>query len=264
MENNQISYVTSHLQGGLGNYMFQIAAALGISNRDNKQLKIDISDIAVIHSPIELYYKNIFRKINFGLVSEYEFVHSSHHSPIEFLEIPKINGSLILDGYYQNEKYFNHCKNDILNLYEIDDDTHAYLTEKYPEVLSNDTCSLHVRRGNYVDRQHFHPLQTIGYYENSVSIIGEDKLYFIFSDDINWCKENLNFIKNKIFVSDNLDYQDMYLMSMCKNNIIANSSFSWWGAWLNKNDNKKVIYPSLWFKNGPNTTEIGCENWIKI
>jgi hypothetical protein len=115
-----------------------------------------------------------------------------------------------------------------------------------------------------VDRQNFHPLQTLSYYEKSVSIIGEDKLYVIFSDDINWCKENLNFIKNKIFVTDNLDYQDMYLMSMCKNNIIANSSFSWWGAWLNKNTNKKVVYPYIWFNFGPDASQIGCENWIKI
>jgi len=262
--NNQLSYVTSRLRGGLGNYMFQIAAALGISIRDNKQLKIDISDISVIHSPLDLYYKNIFRKVNFDLVSDYEYIHSSDHSPIQFLEIPNINGNLKLDGYYQNEIYFKDYKNDVLSLYEIDNETQKYLTKKYPEVLSNNMCSLHVRRGNYVNKQHFHPLQTIGYYETSVSIIGEDKLYFIFSDDITWCKENLSFIKNKIFVSENLDYQDMYLMSMCENNIIANSSFSWWGAWLNKNENKKVIYPHKWFNIGFDTSQIGCENWIKI
>jgi hypothetical protein len=258
------SYVSSHLQGGLGNYMFQISAALGISKRDNKKLKIDLSDIAIIHSPIELYYENVFRKVLFGDVLDYEVVHSSHGKPIEFLDIPKIKGNLKLDGYYQNEKYFNFCKNEILDLFEIDNNTQTYLTEKYSDVLSQDTCSLHVRRGNYVDRQNFHPLQTISYYEKSVSIIGEDKLYVIFSDDINWCKENLNFIKNKIFVTDNLDYQDMYLMSMCKNNIIANSSFSWWGAWLNKNTNKKVVYPYIWFNFGPDASQIGCENWIKI
>lgn len=261
---NQLGCVTSTLQGGLGNYMFQIAAALGISIRDDKELRIDISDITVVHSPLELYYKNIFRKINFGSVSEYDYLHHSHHSPIQFLEIPKINGNIKLDGYYQNERYFNDCKNEILSLYEIDDDTQSYLTKKYSDVLLNDTCSLHVRRGNYVNKQDFHPLQTISYYEKAVSIIGEDKFYLIFSDDINWCEENLTFIKNKVFISENLDYQDMYLMSMCNNNIIANSSFSWWGAWLNKNKDKKVIYPSRWFSVGIDTSQIGCENWIKI
>ena len=88
------SYVSSHLQGGLGNYMFQISAALGISKRDNKKLKIDLSDIAIIHSPIELYYENIFRKVLFGEVLDYEVVHSSNGKPIEFLEIPKIKGNL--------------------------------------------------------------------------------------------------------------------------------------------------------------------------
>jgi predicted phosphodiesterase len=81
---------------------------------------------------------------------------------------------------------------------------------------------------------------------------------------IEWCESNLNFIENKIFISGNLDYQDLYLMSMCNHNIIANSSFSWWGAWLNNHNNKKVIFPSLWFNNGINTSEIGGENWIKI
>jgi hypothetical protein len=89
-------------------------------------------------------------------------------------------------------------------------------------------------------------------------------LFLIFSDDIEWCKSNLDFIKNKIFISGNLDYQDLYLMSMCNHNIISNSSFSWWGAWLNNHKNKKVIYPSRWFNFSADTSEIGGENWIKI
>ena len=264
MDNNQISYVTSHLKGGLGNYMFQIAAAMVISKRDNKELKIDISDISTIHNPVESYYKNIFRNINFGEILNYNFIHKLQNNPMSFMGIPKINGNLKLDGYFQNEKYFKHYKDDILKLYEIDSDTNFYLHNKYSEILNQNTCSIHVRRGDYVEKQNFHPLQPIEYYQKSISIIGDDCLYLIFSDDIDWCKNNFNFIKNKIFISGNLDYQDLYLMSMCTNNIIANSSFSWWGAWLNKNENKKVIYPSLWFKNGPNTTEIGCEKWIKI
>ena len=259
-----MSYVSSHLQGGLGNYLFQISAAYGISKRDNKELKIDTSDIAVVHSPLDLYFNNILRNISFGEINYFESIHNSDHSPITFIDIPVINGNLKLDGYYQNEKYFKEYRNEILELFEIDEDTKTYLKEKYSDIIFENTCSIHVRRGNYVERQNFHPLQSIEYYKQAISIIGNQTLFLIFSDDIEWCKSNLDFIENKIFISGNLDYQDLYLMSMCNHNIIANSSFSWWGAWLNNNNNKKIIYPSFWFNNGPDSSEIGGENWIKI
>jgi hypothetical protein len=256
--------VSPQLKGGLGNYIFQIAASYYTSIRDNREMVVDISDISIIHSPIDLYYNNIFRKIKF--VSEYSN-YSSHEpiQPIQYSEIPNPKNNLKLKGYYQNEKYFKNLRQDILNLFEIDSETYEFITMKYSDVLSGNTCSLHVRRGNYVQKSHFHPVQTINYYKESVSKIGEDLDYLIFSDDIDWCKENLGFIKNKTFINGNIDYQDLYLMSMCKNNIIANSSFSWWGAWLNNNDNKKVIYPSNWFGvQFLDTSEIGCENWIKL
>lgn len=258
------AYVSSHLQGGLGNYLFQISAAYGVSLRHDKELKIDISDISVIHSPLESYYSNILRNITFGDVDEFELVHGSHHSPITYLDIPLVEGNLKLDGYYQNERYFKEYRNEVLSLFEIDDSTKEYLNKKYSDICFDNTCSIHVRRGNYVEKQDFHPLQTIEYYKRAISIIGEKTLFLIFSDDIEWCEENLDFIENKIFISGNLDYQDLYLMSMCSHNIIANSSFSWWGAWLNKHNDKKIIYPSFWFKNGPESHEIGGENWIKI
>lgn len=258
------NYVSTHLQGGLGNYLFQIASAYAISKRDNKELKIDISDIAIIHSPLELYFDNILKNISFGVVNNFEFIHQSNHTPISFMGIPSVKGNIKLDGYYQNEKYFKEYSREILKLYEIDKTTENYLLDKYSTVAFKNTCSIHVRRGNYVDRQNVHPLQSIDYYKQAISIIGEKTLFLIFSDDIEWCESNLNFIENKIFISGNLDYQDLYLMSMCNHNIIANSSFSWWGAWLNNHNNKKVIFPSLWFNNGINTSEIGGENWIKI
>jgi hypothetical protein len=258
------SYVSSHLQGGLGNYLFQISAAYGISKRDNKELKIDITDISIGHSPIELYFNNILRNITFGPVNDLQYIHYSDYAPIKFINIPVINGNLKLDGYYQNEKYFKEYRDDILDLFKIDDTTKNHLTEKYSDISFENTCSIHVRRGDYVAKQNFHPLQTIDYYKHSISIIGENTLFLIFSDDIEWCKSNLDFIKNKIFISGNLDYEDLYLMSICNHNIIANSTFSWWGAWLNNHKNKKVIYPSLWLNSGADTSEIGGENWIKI
>jgi hypothetical protein len=140
------------------------------------------------------------------------------------------------------------------------------LSKKYGDVLSLNTCSIHVRRGDYIGLQNFHPVQPVSYYEEAVKIVGDDKHFLIFSDDINWCKENFTFLKNKTFVLNNLDYEDLYLMSMCKNNIISNSTFSWWGAWLNRNENKQVIIPSKWFGisySHLNTNDLYCEGWIK-
>jgi hypothetical protein len=256
--------VSPQLKGGLGNFLFQIAASYYASKKYNRQLEIDISDISVIHSPIESYYNNIFRKLKF-INQYYDYTVDEPFQPIQFSEIPNPHNNLKLKGYYQNEKYLNEFSDEILDLFEVDLETLRYLQSKYSDILKNNTCSLHVRRGNYVEKSDFHPLQSVEYYKQSISVIGDDLHYLIFSDDINWCKENLNFIKNKTYIMDNMDYQDLYLMSMCDNNIIANSSFSWWGAWLNKNYNKKVIYPSNWFGvSFLDTSEIGCKNWIKI
>jgi len=122
------------------------------------------------------------------------------------------------------------------------------LENKYGNV-SNYT-SLHVRRTDYVQKAGFHPPCSMEYYEKALSIIEGNVL--VFSDDLDWCKET--FLGDRFtFISGNRDYQDLFLMSMCKNNIIANSSFSWWGAWLNTNLNKKVIAPKKWF--GPHLKE---------
>jgi hypothetical protein len=158
-------------------------------------------------------------------------------------------------------------RNEILELFKIDDETNQKLFNKYGEILNLDTCSIHVRRGDYLGLQNHHPIQPIEYYQKAINIIGEEKHFLIFSDDIKWCEENFSFLKNKTFVSENLDYEDLYLMSMCNNNILANSTFSWWGAWMNQNENKQVIIPSKWFGISNlhlNTNDLFCDKWIKL
>jgi hypothetical protein len=255
--------VSPQLKGGLGNFLFQISAAYYVSLRDNREFIVDVSDLSEGHSSLKLYLDNIFRKIKF--ISHYNngFIHEPTQ-PIKYSEIPNPNSNLKLKGYYQNENYIKHIRQEILDLFEIDDRTKNFLNEKYSKLLKTQNCSLHIRRGDYLKSNGFHPTQSIEYYENAISIIGNDVNYLIFSDDIEWCKSNLDFITNKTYITNNLDYQDLYLMSMCENNIIANSSFSWWGAWLNKNNNK-VIYPSNWFGvSFLDTSEIGCDGWLKI
>ena len=103
------------------------------------------------------------------------------------------------------------------------------------------------------------------YYKNALDIIGGYENLYVFSDDINWCKTNLKF-KNMVFVEGNDDVEDLWLMSLCDHNIIANSSFSWWGAWLNINPNKKVISPKRWFGEQTNLSsdDIIPVSWTKI
>jgi len=255
-------FITTKLMGGLGNYLFQIAAAYSISIRDHKEFICDISDEIIVHTPYLSYKNNIFRKLK---LSDHPLSCQIYKEPFfHFSEIPKVNNSIKLDGYFQSEKYFENLKNEIKNLFEISEIDKNYLIQKYNRELNFDTVSLHVRRGNYINLSSYHENQTIEYYNKAISYLGQNYHFLIFSDDIEWCKQNFQSLKNKTFVEGNLDYQDLYLMSMCNNNIIANSTFSWWGAWMNNNTNK-VIAPSKWFGPGlshNNTKDLYCDNWI--
>jgi hypothetical protein len=254
-------FITTKLMGGLGNCLFQIAAAYSISIRDHKEFICNISDEIIVHTPYLYYKNNIFRKLK---LSDHLLSCQIHKEPFfHFSEIPKVDGSIKLDGYFQSEKYFENVKNEIKNLFEISEIDKNYLIQKYSRELNFDTVSLHVRRGNYIGLNYYHENQTIEYYNKAINHLGQDYHFLIFSDDIEWCKQNFQFLKNKTFVEGNLDYQDLYLMSMCNNNIIANSTFSWWGAWMNNNN--KVIAPSKWFGSGlshNNTKDLYCDNWI--
>ena len=257
--------VSTKLMGGLGNVMFQIAAAYSVALRDNKEMICDTRDMMIPHKPYTFYVDNIFRKVKFS-----DTLTNQKHigeGGFQYFPIPNLDGNVKLFGHFQSEKYFIDYKNELLDLFEIDEKTKTNLLEKYGEIINQDTCSIHVRRGDYLGLPNYHPVQPISYYENAIKIIGEEKHFVIFSDDIQWCKENFNFLKSKTFILGNMDYEDLYLMSMCNHNIIANSSFSWWGAWLNKNENKQVIIPLKWFgiyNSHLNTNDLFCDKWIKL
>jgi hypothetical protein len=257
--------ISTRLMGGLGNMMFQIATAHSVAIRDNKEMICDIRDMQIPHKPYTFYTNNILRNVKFSN----DLINLNHmgEGGFHYTPIPKIDGNVKLVGHFQSEKYFTNYKTEILKLFEIDDTTKNYLLEKYGVIINQDTCSIHIRRGDYLGLPTHHPTQSIDYYKNAIQIVGEKKHFLVFSDDIEWCKENFNFLNNKTFISDNKDYEDLYLMSLCKNNIIANSTFSWWGAWLNNNENKKVIIPSKWFgvyNSHLNTNDLYCDKWIKL
>jgi len=204
-------------------------------------------------------YKYIFNRISTanGHVSDVV------NHPFQYTPIPYKKGHQYF-GYFQSEKYFKHRRDEILELFRPDEEFHADI-DKYSHLFGN--ISLHVRRNEYVRLySSIHPPQTIEYYQNALSYLPEDMIVVIFSDDLKWCKEN--FIGERYVFINEIDYISLYLMSKMKHNIIANSTFSWWGAWLSEYEDKMVIAPKRWFGNnvpvGTNDADIIPENWIRI
>lgn len=260
------SVVSVRLLGGLGNYMFQIAAAKAHALRFNKNLVLTTNDALTVHKHITTYKENIFKNVELEDSTGISFV--TYNEPaFNYEELPPIaNKSLLLNGYFQSEKYFTDYESDIRKLFNWKTDKIL----KVPEKLSAaTTCSIHVRRGDYLKHPDIHPTQDINYYMKAIKKMPEDSVFFVFSDDIAWCKENFPELDNdrlQFVDSPGKDFDDLSLMSQCKNNIICNSSFSWWAAWLNENPDKIIVAPTKWF--GPaaphNTVDLYCDNWIKI
>jgi hypothetical protein len=172
----------------------------------------------------------------------------------------------MIDGFFQSEKYFAHHRKLVIDFFDFSFINKKYIDENYTYITDKKCTSIHIRRGDYLKFPNHHPTQTIDYYYDSIEILKNNTdLFVIFSDDIQWCKENLK-LENILYIEDEKDYIELYLMSLCDNNIISNSSFSWWGAWLNENPRKKVIGPLKWFGDAiqHKTGDILPENWIKI
>lgn len=242
--------------GRLANQLFQIASTIGIATRNNQQYIFPKwSYSKFFKNPIPQIEKHELDKIDFKLYSEKHF-----HFADTTLE-----GDWNLFGYFQSEKYFKHCEEFIRSYFEFKEDYTRYLEEKYGKYLDGKTCSLHVRRGDYIKQRDCY-LCPVEYYRKAFHEFDGDTVFLVFSDDLNWCKQVFVW-DHFVFVEGEPDIMDLYLMSMCKNNIIANSSFSWWGAWLNKNERKKVIAPSQWLGwtlSNIKTKDLIPNNWIKI
>ena len=240
--------ITNILSGGLGNMMFQISAAYSLSKKHGGKFLLNETHVGTSHNSLQMYSDNVFRNIQclnepceFSKISEKSF----SYNPIQF-----ITKNSILDGYFQSYKYFESYEDEISKLFSPTEEILTYIQSKYGD-LSN-IVSIHVRRGNYINLSKYHHNLSIEYYLNAVDYFRGYK-FLVFSDDIEWCKTQ--FKGNEFsFVENESDVVSLYLMSKCEHNIIANSTFSWWGAWLNPNPKKIVIYPDKWF--GPNNSEL--------
>ena len=246
--------------------MFQMAttSALAWRNNTTAHFNMDSYHLPLQGRPASNYIDNIYKGASFKTKEEFDDVARTYYetqynySPIDFTD------DTCLVGYFQSEKYFVDFEEKIRELFRCTSETEARLKNKYGDLLQGNTTSVHIRRGDYLNFSQTHPLLTKEYYIKAMSRIPQTEKYLIFSDDIPWCLNNFK-LNNFYIVEGEKDYVDLCLMSKCKNNIIANSSFSWWGAWLNENSDKIVIAPTDWFGTSVDhdTKDLIPEGWIK-
>lgn len=244
---------------GIGNQMFNVAAAYALAWRDGCEVRLPcLNDSNKYGKAINSIFKNVCKLPVYEI--HQEFIEKSFN----FEEFPKVAKNTKIKGYFQSEKYFYNFGDQIKLLFSPDNETLSYIRERYSNLLEdNSTVSVHVRRGDYVKLTDVHGLLCMNYYEEAMLRFPNHK-FVMFSDDIEWCKENF---RNCTFIEGESEVIDFYLMSFMKSNVIANSTFSWWSAWLNSNPDKIVIAPSKWF--GPesihlNTSDIIPKGWTRI
>jgi hypothetical protein len=180
-------------------------------------------------------------------------------------KIFNISDNTNIDGYFQSDKYFSDIRLEILKEFKFKTEIENNVDNILRNIIDKEIVSIHIRRGDYINNPTLE-LLTIEYFIESVSYFNDkDYNFLIFSDDIDWCKDTFSGEQNIYFSEKNSQFVDLCLMSRCQHNIISNSTFSWWGAWLNTNPTKKIIAPSKWFKNpNTNTKDLIPENWIRI
>jgi hypothetical protein len=214
--------------------------------------------------------RRIFRKTQLKPLRQRNYVVEPYFN--YWGDINKLKENSYLEGYWQSEKYFIEYAENIRMDFTFKLPFSNENAEIVKQISQVNAVSLHVRRGDYVSnaKNAFIGVCSLEYYRKAIECIKSQldmPVFFVFSDDINWVKNNLVLDKTSVFVSHNKgseSYNDMRLMSLCKHNIIANSSFSWWGAWLNSNPQKIVIAPKQWFASGQDDRDLIPEAWIRV
>jgi len=298
----QESIIISCIRGGFGNQLLQFATGYALSQRVKYLFKLDLEffDIPKFKSAWRLDKLNVaineasyeeiselrnlacsntlFCRISRKLHIPSKYNKYTHYNDSEGFEYQKsffrINSSKYLYGWFTKPDYFNEFRSDLIKMYT----PKFELSEEYFKILNSilhrNSVSIHVRRGDYVDNKIF-LTKGMDYYISAIKLIVQqlkNSKFYIFSDDIIWCRENFadkydfNFVSLK---NNNADLEEFFLMKNCKHNIIANSSFSWWAAYLNENPSKIVIAPKVWYKDAFYQTSLDNNpsfliNWITI
>lgn len=278
------------LKGGLGNQLFQYAFGRFLSIKRNEEIKLDASSLSGPKDTPRAYSLDIFN-VSVQIASDLEV--KKYRYPYKIIsKLNRVfnhrilkkynigysakllnNKNVYLEGYFQSYKYLDPIRDVLLREITLKE----AIDNKYKEILENidksNSVSIHIRRGDYINDEQTkqaHNVCGLEYYKKAISIINdrvENPIFFVFSDDINWVKENLQIDNKTYYISNGIikDFEELILMSKCYNNIISNSSFSFWGAWLNQNTNKIVIAPGKWHNKLDNEyKDLLPESWIKI
>lgn len=285
-----------NLLGGFGNQMFEYAMYLALKNEHPEEvikcctrsfrgydlhngLEIDrvfslhiteasLWDLCKVAYPF-LNYKT-WQVVRHILPVRKTMTRGALNIPFDFTQVTRL-GNTYYDGYWQNEKNFKHIREHVLKVFSFPPFTDKANRELSTQLIECNSLSCHIRRGDYLNDPAWGVCTTKYYREAIKRALNENNIDMIcvFSDDISWCRKNLDiFFPNvdKKYVDWNKgkdSYKDMQLMTLCRHNIIANSSFSWWGAWLGQQKDKVVYAPSIWMKDNILNDPI-CDNWIRI
>ncbi|HAH32832.1 MAG TPA: alpha-1,2-fucosyltransferase [Elusimicrobia bacterium] len=285
------------LVGGLGNQMFQYALGRRLSVKNNLPLKFDISYLGKANRPFTYRLEHLntagtvatageiarlkcgsgLKAVIAGLLGYPRYSDRYvKENGLRFQEsVLNLKGGAYLDGYWGNEKYFTDIRDILLAEFTVKaalDGENKRIAEL---IAATNSVSLHVRRGDYVsDPGAARVLGTcpLDYYSKAVELIcakAPDPHFFVFSDDQAWVKDNIKIALHQVTYVDHNDgeheFEDLRLMTLCRHNIIANSSFSWWGAWLNKKNHKTVLAPAKWFVDPTiNASDFIPPSWTKI
>jgi len=283
--------VIIRLNGGLGNQMFQYAFGVAVSKNRDTKLLLDLRELKT--DPLRTFALDSF-KIQ-GKIATPEILRTYNPSIIHKIFIKlgfnaNPNSKILMEkffhydtevmgnnkadyflGYWQTEKYFMEFENEVRNEFTIKTEALKPIVSYFEEIQNSESISLHIRRGDYVANDHtnsYHGVCSLDYYSNALNLalqgMKNPKIY-IFTDDPEWAKaQNIWPVDYKIISGLGLtDIQEFHLMSSAKKNIIANSSFSWWAAWLNKSGS--VYAPERWFGNAQNNTkDLIPDRWIKV
>ena len=289
--------IVVQLNGGLGNQLFQYALGRKLALCRNSDLRFDLRAFDHQGRQYKLGHYNVFGspadpfelsnnlwwgKRSFftrplGLLDNLRPYYRRHKiseiSNVYDENILKAPPDVYISGYWQSEKYFKDIRSTLQKEIVLKDPLPQESQQLRNTIMNCESVSLHVRRGDYVTNRktnEIHGILPLEYYHEAVGLISnqiQSPEYFIFSDDISWAREKLRIHGKVNFVEDGgneRDHEDLILMSQCKHHIIANSSFSWWGAWLCQNSDKKVIAPRRWYKIDIDTRDLIPEDWTRL
>lgn len=277
--------ITCNLMGGLGNQLFQIFATIAYAIKSkNRFVFLGVNQLGSGSTTVRYtFWKTLLVKLNPFLVESLPQMYTIREKgfPYDELNVAEmVNNNIMINGYFQSYKYFEHSYDMIYRMLCIDKIKETLINKLHLNNKLDNYVSMHFRIGDYKKIQHYHPLATYNYYKGALTHIQKCNpdvpftiLFFCEDIDMNDVMEKINklmleFPNYKFIRCDNklADWEQMIFMSCCHHNIIANSSFSWWGAYFNSTKDKIVCYPSLWFglAANNNTRDLCPSEWVRI